>query len=260
LTSAQAKKAITHASWDLMYETGGPTFVQQHTGGSWRTRYQKPGADGIEALVHVRFIPGDRPVQIDVSEEFRLLFELFNRAGEANLYSLDESGNEIQAVRVSETEVWARTSLVRRYQAARQLHLALFIDSTVVGARYLDDVADVSWERRDATTFLRYDSGDLGPGSSERRFSRLVGKRILTPPARKDCGIPPFKQAKRFEKFVIDVDDLGGAIEHSSDPDHLADNFGGNADAPHYMTPVCFSRASASTTSGQSDTPSRTGT
>jgi len=242
LTSSQARKAITHTSWDLMYETGGPTFVQQHSGGRWRTSYARPGADGIEAIVHVRFIPGDRPVQIDVSEEFRLLFELFGRAGTADLYALDESGNELEAVRISESDVWARTSLVRRYQAARQLHLALLIDSTLVAATYLNDVADVSWERRDITTFLRYDMGNLGPASSERRFSRLVGKRILSPPPRKECGIPPFKQDKRFETFIIGVDDLGRPIEFSSNPDHLGDNFGGRPDAPHYMTPVSFSR------------------
>jgi hypothetical protein len=243
LTAGQAQNAITHASWDLMYETGGPTFAQQHSGGRWRTRYQRPGADGIEALVHVRFIPGERPVQIDISEEFRLLFELLNRAGTANLYSLDESGNEVEAVRVSESEVWVRTALVRRYQAARQLHLALFIDSTVVGASYLDDMEDVNWERRDAATFLRYNAGDLGPASRNRHFSRLVGKRILSPPPRKDCGIPPFREAKRFENFIIGVDDLGRPIEYNSNPDRLGDNFGGHADAPHYMTPVSFSRA-----------------
>ena len=100
-----------------MYETAGPTFVQQMQGGRWITRYQRPGADGLEALAHVRFIP-DRHVQLDVSEEFRLWFGLFNLPDERNLYLLDESGNEEEAVRITDTSVDVLTSLIRRYQAA----------------------------------------------------------------------------------------------------------------------------------------------
>src|SRR2546429_5930380 len=64
LSAARASKAVTHPGWDLQYDSSRPGFSQSFAGGRTRTRYEKPGADGIEALVHVRFIP-DRPTQFE---------------------------------------------------------------------------------------------------------------------------------------------------------------------------------------------------
>jgi hypothetical protein len=242
LSAARARKAVMHPGWDLQYDSSRPGFSQSFSGGRRRTRYERPGADGVEALVHVRFIP-DRPTQFEISEEFKHLFELFSLPGERSLFMLDESGNDVEAVRLADTEIHVQTQLIRRYQAARQLHLALFIDSTVIGAEYLRNVTDPNWQRRDATTFLTYNVGDLGPGSDEKPFSRLLGKRILPPPPRKDSGIWPFGLPRRSESFIIAVDDVGRPIEYSANPNGLASNSGPNADAPSYVTSVYFRRA-----------------
>jgi hypothetical protein len=128
------------------------------------------------------------------------------------------------------------TSLVRRFQAVRQLHLALFVDTTL-WSESLE--GEVDWETRDGDATLKYYRGTL---SGERPFSRLYGKRILDPPPPDASGIWPYEEEREYESFIIGVDDLGHEITHTSDPDKLASYFGKNPDSPHYLTPVFFRR------------------
>ena len=43
-------------------------------------------------------------------------------------------------------------------------------------------------------------------------------------------------------EFIIDVDENGDEIIYTSDPDVLANYFGANPDAPHFLTPVHFDK------------------
>lgn len=233
-------KALTSSSWDLVYDSGRPGFMVSHSAGRKRTEYLRTGTSGIEALVHVRFIPG-RETQIDVSEEFRFLFQLFERRPDRTLYYTDDLGNDLDAIRVTDNEVLARTSLVRRYQAARQLCLGLFIDSTVSDQPHLKDLPDTDWEIATDNSRLTYYLRDLhAPGAG--RFSRLLGKRFLLPPRRSQCAVWPFEETKQYERFIIAIDDLGRPIENTSNPNKLANYFGANAGKPQYVTPVFFRR------------------
>ena len=42
--------------------------------------------------------------------------------------------------------------------------------------------------------------------------------------------------------FIIGVDEDGNSVEHTSDPDTLANYFGANPGAPHYLTAIYFRR------------------
>jgi hypothetical protein len=62
------------------------------------------------------------------------------------------------------------------------------------------------------------------------------------PPDRSECGIWPFEAVKEYLSFIIDEDVRGRPVEHSCNPALLANNFGANPGAPHYLTPVFFQR------------------
>lgn len=77
----------------------------------------------------------------------------------------------------------------------------------------------------------------------KRPFSRFLGKKVFAPPPRSTCGVWPYEDAEEpFPDFIIGEDDFGGALRFSCDPNRLANYFGGNPDAPHYLTPVFFRR------------------
>lgn len=78
--------------------------------------------------------------------------------------------------------------------------------------------------------------------SGPKGFSRLCGKRMIAPLPKFKSGMWGFAQKgpDQYADFVIAVDDNGDNITYSSNPDGLANYFGANQDAPHYLTPVHF--------------------
>lgn len=77
-----------------------------------------------------------------------------------------------------------------------------------------------------------------------KAFSRLVGKKIVCPPSVIQCGVWPYdeEQQAQFADFITGIDERGNPVTHSCDPDGLANYFGANEHAPHYLTPVWFTR------------------
>jgi hypothetical protein len=58
-----------------------------------------------------------------------------------------------------------------------------------------------------------------------------------------ECGIWPYEEkAKPHVEFIIGIDRDGKEVSHSCHPEKLANYFGKNPDAPHFLTPVVFRR------------------
>lgn len=237
LTKARAAKASGSSSWDLPIGSGGPGFSQSYSGGRARTTYHRIGTEDVEPLVHYRDFHGVRPRELELSEEFRLLFNLWEDRKTRTFHYFDDAGNAVKAAEVTDNSVRVLTGLVRRYQSARQMHLALFTDSTLWSASLPSDQED--WDHSDGQMSISY-YRDSSPGSGT--FSRLLGTKVLAPPARKEAGIWPYEPKQQYENFIIGTDDLGRDVTHTSDPDQLANYFGKNPDSPHYLTPVYFRR------------------
>ena len=129
--------------------------------------------------------------------------------------------------------------------AARQLDAVLFID-TRVSVEYAGDVADFSdlefeGQIGDELMYLSRSIGRL-PISDARVDSLVFAKRILSAPPQKNCGIWPWAETDLadYPEFIIGEDEYGKPVKYTCDPDCLANYFGKNPDAPHYLTPVFF--------------------
>jgi hypothetical protein len=229
---------MTDSQWDASIGTSGPGFVTWWDDGERHDEYTRGSEDdGLEPLVHVIQLEGPRQTLPQLAEDFRLLFRLFPR-NEGNLYYYDESANEVLAAEITEQEVRVLTSLVRRYLAARQLDLLLFHESDVYN---LDLPArDPIWQDYSEAGCFEYWRTPIG--GSYGVASRLRGKRILAAPPREECGIPPFDLPKDQLDFIISIDDRGEPLRYSCDPELLANYFGKNEGAPHFLTPVFFRR------------------
>jgi hypothetical protein len=232
---ARVERARGDFGWDLMVGSGAPGFSQMNTESGWETTYERR-SDDVEPLVLYRSFNGLRPRELELSEEFRLLFNLWEDRKTKTYYLFGDAGDPIVVATITDDSVRVATSLLRRYQAARQLHLALFLDSTLWSESLKDEI---EWETHDGDATLAYYRNVSLAG---RPFSRLFGKRILTPPPIEACGFWPYEEEREYESFVIDVNDLGHEITHTSEPDKLANNFGKNPESPHYLTPVFFRR------------------
>jgi hypothetical protein len=238
LTPERIGRGVSDPGWDAHIGSQGFGFSEYYEDGAKRAVYERYPDGGVELLVYDRNYHGVRPSELEIAEEFRLLFNLWEDRGTRTYYYFDDSGNPIKAAVIEPTGVRVLASLLRRYQAAKQLHLALYLDSTLQSNDLPAD--DFSWDSADEASVLSYYRGDAP--LRHRPFSRLFGKRLFPPPPVEASGIAPYEKAKEYEDFLIGSTEDGQDIRSTSDPAQLANNFGANPDRPHYLTAVYFRR------------------
>nr|WP_295382192.1 hypothetical protein [Pseudoxanthomonas sp.] len=238
LTPERVGAGVSDPGWDVHHGDGAPGFARYSDRGTWTTVYERFPLEGAEVLVYDRIWHGVRPSDVELAEEFRLLFNLWEDRATRTYYDFDGSGSPIKVAVITDEGVRVLCSYVRRYQAAKQMYLALYLDST----RWSDDLPgdDHAWDEVDPEAVLSYyRHSDPLEG---RPFSRLFGKRLFPPPPMEASGVWPFERNKNYQEFVIGTTDVGEEITFASNPAELANYFGANPGNPHYLTPVYFRR------------------
>ncbi len=238
------ERAMQSAGWDLSKGSGGPGFSQLHDGTDLVTTYERNSAGpDIEPLVIVQYMEGVVPDAYLISEEFRLLMNLWEDRTTGNFYSIKDDGSKELAIEFTAKQIRIRTPILRRYQAARQIDLLLFADTRVYintdeSRETFDELAQEDHVEGDAVVFVGI--GDSGMGK-ERVFSRMLVKRVLRPPPQDESGIWPWDdEDEEYPEFTIGEDENGRPVKFTCDPEQLANYFGKNPEAPHYLTPVFF--------------------
>lgn len=235
-------KILSHGGWDFSKGDGFPGFAM--TGEE--TKYTKGDKlPEFEPLVICQHYYGVVPDELHISEEFRLLMNLWQDPKSGDYFEIKDDGSKDLAIRYKDKRIEVRTPLLKRYMAARQLDAVLFID-TRVSVEYAGDVADFSDLKFEGQIGdeLMYLSRSVGrsPLSDARVGSLVFAKRILPAPPQETCGIWPWDEddPADYPEFIIDEDEYGKPVKYTCDPDRLANYFGKNPDAPHYLTPVFF--------------------
>ena len=222
---------------------GAPGFVGFHP--SDEVEYFRYGDDeGFEPLVMQQDHFGVRPrMKPQLGEEFRLYHNLWANETGTEFIKVNDDGSEELAARVGPKCVEVRTPLLRQFLAAKQLDLVLRIHSY----QYVDDPDD---EAQLGEISVQNDRDDISLSLCAMRISLdkrpcsvLNGTKVLKPPPRSKAGVWPFDdEEETYHEFIIDEDSDGKPLRHTCDPEELANNFGENAGAPHYLTPVYFRR------------------
>ena len=243
----QCEKIISHDEWDLRCDEGLPGFVVNRQNGEDILTYRRNNkAPEFEPLIIVQDFHGVEPNSLLLSEEFRLLMNLWQDPESGDFYMISDDDSKELTVRFTAEKVEIRTSILCCYQAARQLALVLVTDSVVytqfrVPAESLQNLSFIKKTKDSLNRVSLSVVNDKTPGNGS--CSRVLIKRILPPPPQEECGIGPFEnKQKKYLEFIIGEDKYGHPIEYTCDPDKLANYFGKNPDAPHYLTPVFFKK------------------
>lgn len=232
-------KAITDMSWDLHWGNMRPCIVTYGQGDDAETWYEKYQDEGVEPIVIVRE-RGSGPFHVELAEDIRLFLNLYPSES-GNLVCSDPNGDDVLIASITDSGVQIRKGPLLRYLCARQMYLAVYFDHVL----HLDEHGKNPLPEAEQFVDIRESDRAWSFGSCDDAgppFSRLFGKRLLAPPARKarDEGDP---EDDRFATFIIGEDELGRPTEFSSNPADLANRiFGKNPTAPDYLTPVHFKR------------------
>ena len=235
-------KILSHAGWDFTKGDGHPGFRTSHDDTEY---YRSSHAPKFEPLIICQHFYGVVPDVLHISEEFRLLMNLWQDPKSGNYYEIKDDGSKELAIRHIDKRIEVRTPLLKRYMAARQLDAVLFIDTRtfVECGGDVADFSDLEFEGRigDKPMYLSRSVGRL-PLSDVRVGSLVFAKRILPAPPQETCRIWPWYETDPadYPEFIIGEDEYGKPVKYTCDPDRLANYFGKNPDAPHYLTPVFF--------------------
>jgi len=236
---------MLHANWDLLIGDGQPGCAALYEEGEQSVQYYRFGHDDtVEPLVFARTFHGTAPDYLEVSEEFRLFHNLWWDAKRSAHVAFDESGDAEDVIIVNADEVKIRSKHLKQYLAIRDLVLLIYFDlerksSTPISALGLADQRVSVTEPE-----LRYEiySGDVGSHTEPGSFTRLFGKKLIRGMAKEKCGIWPYEEPKQYTEFMIQRSAGREPELWSADPIQLANYFGANPEAPHYLTPVFFRR------------------
>jgi len=245
LDEEAVERALSHDSWDLSIGHGQPGVTTSHVSGESVSTYYRYGEKNrIRPFLYSRYFSGAHAEYKEIEEEFRLYHNLAHDHDRNLLLDFDESGREIEVVRITEQSVKVRLRYIRQYQAATQQYLAIYFDSTRYSSLPIADVGEIRNSIADEKSRWTMGVSNCDFRDDYETFSHALGKVIIEPPPIEKSGMLPFKEDNDDKEvpFVIRVDGEGESIEFSSNPDNLGDYFGGNPGAPHYLTPVFFRR------------------
>lgn len=239
------ERCLGNTSWDLMLGGGTPGFTSY---GDGRHEYLRFGDDnGIESFIIDRDFHGLKPSYLEVSEEFRHFHNLYEDRTKGVFTALDESGDDVEVVRVTSKKVQVRAKFLKEYLGARGMVMLLFFNFDRWSSKTLDELG---LEKQDEDTqeetyrYIRWVDMLSGMTNPERRtFARFMGKKVVKGA---ENYLPAWirdREGRQYEQFIIGVDGEGDNLYYTCDEDELANYFGKNPGSPQYLTPVFFNKS-----------------
>ena len=115
------ERVLKDASWDLHIGDGAPGLVTQYENGNEETFH------------------GIRPAYWEISEDFRLFFNLYEDRPNKRFLIIDNNGDEHEAIRMAASEIRVKTRLMREYLGVRKMRLVLYFDYNRFSSKTLQE-------------------------------------------------------------------------------------------------------------------------
>ena len=237
------ERVLKDASWDLHIGDGAPGLVTQYENGNEETWYSRPSDEGIEPFALRRSFHGIRPAYWEISEDFRLFFNLYEDRPNKRFLKIDNNGDEHEAIRMAASEIRVKTRLMREYLGVRKMRLVLYFDYNRFSSKTLQELGITEHHTVESTADQVISKGArpwIGfSDDNKRTHGFMMGKKILSgdPHVERNAFS---REEREYVDFLIGVDDDGHEITHTCDEGKLANYFGANPGSPHFLTPVFF--------------------
>lgn len=228
-------------SWDCHIGTETPYFEESFDKITYKKGYNEQ-EDLCQQIVNFREFYGIKPDYVEFSEEFRFLNNLYHDVEKNIYYYIHDNGDCEEVAKIdNETCAYIKLKYLMKYASAKQMAVVLYFQSMIKlpGTLEENDFKKINNNYKDRNLFYGIWNGDFM--CEQKCFCTLMGKKVLFPKPVEDCGYWPYNKRKYLE-YAIGIDKYGEYKYFTSDPDKLANYFGDNPDAPHYLTPVFFEK------------------
>ncbi len=229
--------------WDVTpgYGLPGYSFIQENN--EWISLYNRFSKKGFEPLVILRDFSKTKQSYLEVIEEFRLYFNLYEDKVKKKLVLIDNNGEEEEVIRISEKKVEIKIRLIKEFLSVKKMKLAIYFELTRYSEKTLEEIGIKAHHKviRESAFIYSIDVANILTFDKLRKsMSFLIGKKLIS-------GLSNYKPSiidtsKNFVDFVIGVDEDGKDIRFTSNTEKLADFFGKNKNAPNFLTPVMFKK------------------
>lgn len=237
-------EAYRDYSWNSYIGTQCPGFIEY---GDKITYEANPlNFDSCLNIVQYREFYGIKPNYVEISEEFRLLNNLYHDINTNIFYEIEENGECTEVAKIINNDcAYIKLKSLMKFAAAKQMALLLFFDIRVKISGSLQKNG-----LKEFSTTINEDGLFFGLWGGEQRlletysYSILMGKRILLPKPVEECGYEPYSrnEENKYPEYIIGIDEYGEPRSYTSNPAKLSNYFGANPGAPHYLTPVFFKK------------------
>lgn len=247
--SARTEESLAMPDWDLRHGGGLPGACIHGGGGRGQhVEYLRFGIEHFEPLVIYREFDGIKPNYVELSEEFRLFHRLYHDNKDGQFLKIEDDGSETLVATIEPNRVQVRLKELRQFLAIKEMHLAVQFDCREHSSHTLERLGLEAGggDHRDGLCCwgLSYGSYD-GLDRDHASFSRLLGKCLIPPLPKEKSGFWGYarEEPKKYEAFVIGVDENGDHITCTSDPSGSADPSGAERGSAPYLTGVHFQKS-----------------
>lgn len=232
---------LANEDWNVQIGWGLPGTINYNDDPPGSSYCRFGNDEGWEPIVILPDGVHGRDSEVLINQEFILVFQLVEDRDSGSYITVAEDGTEDVIIKRSLEEVSIRTSYLARYRALKQLDLWLFTDTTTL---HSDIAADHNFELVESHWKEERACGMAAAGLIfEHPHSTFRGKKFLPFGPVEDSRLWQFERKnEEYPTFIIGEDEAGEAVTFTCEEGKLANYFGKNPHAPHYLTPVFFRR------------------
>jgi len=238
-------KSLSDPSWDLSIGDGLPGFSFRFEGGKEMGTYFRYSNEGVEPLVIWRNFHGMKSSYLEISEEFRFYFNLFEDHRNNKFIIIDENGDDEDVILISDKEVKIKLRLIKEFLAVKKMRLALYFDFNRFSDKTIEELKIKEHREQKKGDDFIYSIGarnwDSFGDETKKSQGFLMGKKLIS-------GLKNFEpkifgqEEKKFVDFIIGIDNDGKEVVHTCDEKKLANFYGKNKGEPYFVTPVFFKK------------------
>lgn len=238
VSNKQIKNVLEKYDWDLRLDGGKPGFCTTYKGNKEITKYYRFYENGIEPLVYWRTFSGRLEKYYEISEEFRLYFNLFEQRkqdGSISFLFTDDDGEEDDVVKIKDKKVEIKLKYLKEFITIKKMSLVIYFEAMRFSTKTIEELnlsaIDEVIKKNNLTYSVCVRNLHLSDNNSQGWVlgkKTISGLKKFTPDIFKSCD------DEKYEDFIIGVDEEGKNLTASCNTDYQS--------KPNFLTAIFFKR------------------